>query len=313
LGLDAGLLPRVHESPEVTGALSARAAAELGLRAGVPVAGGAGDQAAGAVGNGIVRTGVVSAMIGTSGVVFAHADRLEADPQGRAHAFCHAVPGKWHTMGVMLAAGGSLAWFKRACCAEEVAAAARQKRDVYDLIAALAAKAAPGADGLYFLPYLTGERTPHADPHARACWLGIGPEHGKPEMARAVLEGIAYGLRDSLEIMKAMGVRPAQIRLSGGGSRSPVWRRMLTDIFGAPTCQTNSAAGSAYGALLLAGVAGGVWPSVEEACRATIKTTPELRPGAAAAKAYSARYAVFRECYPAIRPVFAKMAGVSGH
>ncbi|MGB2782141.1 MAG: FGGY-family carbohydrate kinase, partial [Phycisphaerae bacterium] len=194
------------------------------------VVGGGGDQAAGAVGNGIVRRGVISATLGTSGVVFAHADSVETDPNGRVHTFCHAVPGKWHVMGVVLAAGGSLQWFRNTLCQDLVAAARKKKVDPYTLIDAEAAGVPAGADGLYFLPYLTGERTPHADPDARAAWVGLSNMHTRAHMARAVLEGATYAMRDCLEIISGMGVPIREIRVAGGGARSPFWRQMLAVI-----------------------------------------------------------------------------------
>ncbi len=212
LDLDPKILPPVFESQEVTGTVTSIAAKALGLREGVPVAGGGGDQAMGAVGNGIVKKGVVSAMMGTSGVVFAYTDKMETEPRGRVHTFCHALPGVWHTMSCMLSAGGMLQWHRNALCSDES----------YDEIVAAAAKAPAGSEGLYCLPYLTGERTPHADPYARACFIGLTPRHDKAMMSRAVIEGITYGMRDSLDIMRGMGVTASEIRLSGGGAKRPV-------------------------------------------------------------------------------------------
>ncbi len=311
LAIDPAALPRVYESCEVTGGLSAGAAKELGLPVGLPVAAGAGDQAAGAVGAGIVRTGIVSATLGTSGVVFAHLDQVQTDPGGRVHTFCHAVPGKWHVMSVALAAGGSFQWFRNHLGGEESALARKAKCDPYELLVTRAEQAEPGAEGLFFLPYLTGERTPHADPFARACFIGLTPRHGKNEMVRAVLEGVTYALRDGLEIMRAMGVKPREIRLSGGGARSPFWAQMQADIFGANACLTGSHAGSAYGAMLLGGVASGVWPGVPQACAATVKTGKSFKARPKATKVYDKHYAVYRDLYPALRGEFAKLAALA--
>jgi len=206
LQIDPDLLPAVYESQEVSGRLTPAAAKATGLAAGTPVVGGGGDQAAGAVGNGIVRRGVISATLGTSGVVFAHADKVETDPKGRVHTFCHAVKGKWHVMGVVLAAGGSLQWFRNTLCQDLVKQAKRKKVDPYELITAAAAKVPPGSHGLYFLPYLTGERTPHADPNARAAWIGLSNMHTRAHMARAVIEGATYAMRDCLEIIAGLGL-----------------------------------------------------------------------------------------------------------
>jgi len=308
LDLDAGLLPAVFESPVVSGVVHAACAKAMGIPEGTPVAGGGGDQAAGAVGNGIVRKGVVSAMMGTSGVVFAHADRVETDPQGRVHAFCHAVPGKWHTMGVVLAAGGAFQWFRNQLGREEIALAGRKKCDPYELLTAAAAKVAPGCEGLFFLPYLTGERTPHADPHARACFIGLTPRHGKAEMTRAVMEGATFALRNSLEIMRGMGVKAAEIRLSGGGAKSAFWRQMQADIYGCDTCVTSSTAGSAYGAMLLGGVGAGVWTDVPEACDATIRVVRRTKRVAKTAAVYDRAWRIYSGLYGALKESFGAIA-----
>lgn len=312
LGLDMATLPKVYESPEVSATLSAAAAKELGLRAGIPVAGGAGDQAAGAVGNGIVKKGVISAMMGTSGVVFAHADAVETDPLGRVHTFCHAVPGKWHTMGCVLAAGGAFQWFRNTLGGEESVRAKKMKCDPYELLTQLAQRAAPGCEGLYFLPYLTGERTPHADPCARACFIGLTPRHGKAELTRAVMEGATYAMRDSLEIMRQMGINAREIRLSGGGARSKFWAQMQADIYNCDTCITNSHAGSAYGAMLLGGVGAGIWGSVEQACAATVKVTARTSRNSATARLYNRYYPVYGSLYQSLKAEFAKIAAIVG-
>jgi xylulokinase len=232
LEIDPSLLPSVHESHEITGRLAGDPAEALGLRAGVPVVGGGGDQAAGAVGNGIVKSGAISATLGTSGVVFAHSDKVQIDPHGRVHTFCHAVAGKWHVMGVVLSAGGSLQWYRNRLCGEETAQALRQRVDTYDILAAQAAEAGPGCEGLFFLPYLTGERTPHADPHARGAWVGLTIRHGRPHLVRSVMEGAAFAMRDCLEIIKGMHIPVKEIRLSGGGARSKLWRQIQADVYG---------------------------------------------------------------------------------
>lgn len=313
LDIDPRLLPTVFESPEVTGTVHAEAAKAMGIPVGTPVAGGGGDQAAGAVGNGIVKKGVISAMMGTSGVVFAHADEVETDPLGRVHTFCHAVPGKWHTMGVVLAAGGSLQWFRNQLCGEEIAAAKSKKKDPYELMTAGAGKVAPGCEGLLFLPYLTGERTPHADPYARACFVGLTPRHGKAAMTRAVMEGATFAMRDSLEIMRAMGIAAKEIRLSGGGARSALWAQMQADIYNCNTCVTNSTAGSAYGAMILGGVGAGVWKSVPAACDATIQVVKRTKKSAKAAKVYDQVFPMYQALYPALKESFAAMAAFVGH
>ncbi len=310
LGIDAGLLPAVYESPEVSGRLTAQAAKATGLATGTPVVGGGGDQAAGAVGNGIVRRGVISATLGTSGVVFAHADTVETDPLGRVHTFCHAVPGKWHVMGVVLAAGGSLQWFRNVLCQDLVAAARKKKVDPYELITADAAKVPPGSHGLYFLPYLTGERTPHADPNARAAWVGLSNMHTRAHMARAVMEGATYAMRDCLEIIQGMGVPVSQIRVSGGGARSPFWRGLQADIYGQGVWTVSSAEGPAYGVALLAGVGTGVWASVPEACDATIKCLKQSKPTRANVALYDQLYPEYGQLYRSLKADFARMAAL---
>ncbi|NLX58160.1 MAG: xylulokinase [Phycisphaerae bacterium] len=308
LQIDPDLMPRCYESPEVTGVLSAAGARLLGLEPGIPVVAGGGDNAAGAVGNGVVRRGVVSASLGTSGVVFAHADAMETDPEGRVHTFCTAVPGKWHVMGVVLAAGGSLQWYRNVLCEAQAAEARRRRVDPYDLITADAAAAPVGSHGLYFLPYLTGERTPHADPNARGCWVGLSNMHRRGELARSVMEGITYAMRDSLEIIRGMGVPVKEIRATGGGARSAFWRQMQADVYGQAVCTINAAEGPAYGAALLAGVGAGVWADVPEASDAVVRVGAATRPDRRRAAAYNRRYPQFQALYRSLRDDFARMA-----
>lgn len=305
LQLDPRLLPAVYESEDITGRLSERVAAELGLAAGTPVVGGGGDQAASAIGNGIVRRGVVSATMGTSGVVFAHSDDVQVDPAGRLHTFCHAVRGKWHVMGCVLSAGGSLQWFRNQLCPAEVAAARKQKLDPYELITQQAAEAPVGSEGLFFLPYLTGERTPHADPCARACWIGLSLRHGKAHMARSVMEGATFAMRDTLEIIRSMQIPVREIRLSGGGARSPFWRQMQADIYGQPVCTINAEEGPAYGVALLAAAGTGAYRNVVEACRATISVATRTPSRPAAVKRYNRSYPIYQQLYLSLRDDFA--------
>src|SRR3989441_3134700 len=283
-------LPSVHESPQRTGEVRKEIASERGLPQGLPVAAGAGDNAAAAVGNGIVRDGLASCSIGTSGVLFAHSDTIASDPSGRVHAFCHAVPGRYHLMGVTLAAGGSLRWWRDLV----------GKGD-YDELSALAEQVPAGAEGLLFLPYLTGERTPHLDPKARGAFVGLTSRHDLGLLTRAVMEGVAFSLRDSLEIIVALGAAPNQIRVTGGGGRSRFWRQLLADVLGRPIARTTADEGPAYGAALLAGVAAGVFASVEEAC-AGITLRPDVcEPDRDRQRLYEQHYATYRELYPATR------------
>ncbi len=280
-------LPGVHESPDLTGTVTPKAATATGLPAGLPVAAGAGDNAASAVGNGIVREGVVSSSIGTSGVVFAHTDEPRIDPHGRLHSFCHAVPGAYHLMGVTLAAGGAFRWW----------------RDVvggdldYDALVSLAEQAPPGAEGLVFLPYLSGERTPHLDPRARGGFVGLTLRHTVAHMTRAVMEGVTYSLSDCLDLITALGLSVGEARATGGGARSAFWRQMQADVFGLPVRRALADEGPALGAALLAGVASGAYGNVLDACD-TVRLDPEVtHPDPARTEVYARYRAVYDGLY----------------
>jgi xylulokinase len=302
-------LPEVTESPVVSGRVSATAAKEIGLLEGTPVVGGGGDQAAQAVGTGIITEGVVSATLGTSGVVFAASDTYRLEPEGKLHAFCHAVPGMWHLMGVMLSAAGSFRWYRDALGDLERAQAEEIGKDAYDLLTEAAAGVSPGCEGLLFLPYLTGERTPYPDPNARGVFFGLTLRHGKAHLTRAVLEGVTYGLRDSLELMRALGLSIEQVRASGGGARSPLWRQMLADVFNTEIVTVEVTEGAAYGAALLAGVGAGVFRDVSDACQTAVQVTGRTQPGPAVA-IYADFYPRYRALYPALAPEFEAMAEV---
>lgn len=294
-------VPRVTESAEISARVSAEGARATGLREGTPVVAGAGDQAAQGVGTGIIRPGRVSVTLGTSGVVFAALDAYRPEPQGRLHAFCHAVPGQWHLMGVMLSAAGSLRWLRDAVTPTGGEAAA------YDALVEPARAVPPGAEGLLFLPYLSGERTPHPDPDARGAFVGLSLRHGLPHLTRSVLEGVAFGLRDSLELMKGLGLEVSEVRVSGGGARSPLWRQILADVLNAELATTDSVEGAVYGAALLAGVGTGVFASVETAAETTIRAVDTVTPGPDA-EVYERYYARYRALYPALAPEFGKLA-----
>lgn len=300
-------LPEVTESPEVSAHLSAQAAAALGLLAGTPVVGGGGDQAAQAIGTGIIKEGIVSATLGTSGVVFAASSSYRVDPHGRLHAFCHAVPGMWHLMGVTLSAAGSFRWYRDTLGQSELDQAAQSGVDTYDLLTAEAASVPAGSEGLLFLPYLSGERTPYPDPDARGVFFGLTLRHGKAHMTRAVLEGISYAMRDSLELMRQLGLTIDQVRASGGGSRSPMWRQMLADVFGSEIVTVNVSQGAAYGAALLAGVGAGVFPDVISAAETAVSTANRSQPGADAA-VYADFHPRYQALYPALAPEFKAIA-----
>jgi xylulokinase len=304
LELEPSLFARCYESEEITGRLTRETAKLLGLSTDCMVVGGAGDCAAGAIGNGIVRKGVLSTSIGTSGVVFVHADAPQVDPQGRLHTFCHAVHGKWHMMGVTLAAGGSLQWFRNALCETMIAAAKRAKIDVYDVLTEEAAVTPPGAEGLFFLPYLAGERTPHADPHARGAFIGLTLKHGRGHLVRAIMEGVTYSLRDCLEIIEEQGVAVKQIRASGGGARSSFWRQLQADVLGKTVVSMAADEGPAYGVALLAAVGAGEFNDVVEACDATVKTTRETKSNAKLKTRYDAAFPVYQELYRCLRKSF---------
>jgi xylulokinase len=301
LGIDPTWLPETFEGTAVTGTITPAAAKLTGLVAGTPVMAGGGDQAAGAVGTGAVVEGVVSLSLGTSGVVFAATDTPVIEKNGRLHAFCHAVPGKWHLMGVMLSAAGSLRWFRDTFAPNE---------DFGDLVAA-AADIPPGADGLLFLPYLTGERTPHPDPLARGAFVGLTVRHTLPHMTRAVIEGVSFGLRDSFELMKEAGLANInQVRISGGGGKSPLWRQILADVFNAEIVTVNTAEGAAYGAALLAATGAGAFNSVEEACSRILHSTGSTAPSENVA-AYEQIYPLYRDLYPTLKGTFAALARMS--
>ncbi len=298
LGLDRGILPRVYESTEVTGAVSAEAARETGLAPGTPVVAGGGDQAASAVGNGIVAPGIVSCTIGTSGVVFAHSDQPAYDVAGRVHTFCHAVRGAWHVMGVTQGAGLSLQWYR-----SQFAAGAD-----YESLTAEAAQAPTGSQGLYWLPYLMGERTPHLDAAARGGWIGLTAKHTRADMIRALLEGVSYSQKDCLDIIEGMGVKVDTIRVSGGGARSAFWRQMLADIFAKRVVTLETQEGSAYGAALLALVGTGAYSSVAEVSKAVIREVDSVSPQPDVARVYAAGHPIYKSLYPALQAFYKRPA-----
>jgi xylulokinase len=294
-------LPKTYEGPEVTGQVTAEAARLTGLKVGTPVVAGGGDQAAQAVGVGAVQPGIVALTLGTSGVVFATTGQAFIEPEGRLHAFCHSAPGRWHLMGVMLSAAGSLRWY-RDTFAPGMG---------YDDLLAPAASVPEGCEGLLFLPYLTGERTPHPDPLARGAFAGLTVRHGMAHLTRAVLEGVAFGLRDSFELIKSAGLSSIdQVRVSGGGARSALWRQILADVFAAELVTVNTTEGAAYGAALLAGVGVGAWADVDSACRATVRQTGSTQPRPDKVAYYDRVYALYRELYPALKDVSHRLSEI---
>ncbi len=310
LEIDRDLLADCHESHVVTGQLHREGAAALGLREGTPVVGGSGDQPAGAIGNGIVKRGIVSATLGTSGVVFAHADEPTYDPQGRVHTMCSAVEGKWCVFGCMLSAGGSFQWFKNHL-AEAVSPAPSKKQNadqIYTRLIAEAQHAPPGCEGLFFLPYLTGERCPHPDPDARGGWIGLTSRHDRPALIRSLLEGVTFGMADALRIMHGMGLNARTVRLSGGGAKSAFWRQLQADIYGKRCAIINADEGPAYGVALLAGVGTGAWSSAPQACAAAIRETEHFKPDRKTAKLYQKHHDQYQRLYTALQDEFKAIA-----
>jgi len=306
LDIPRSWLATVTECDVASTRLSAQAARELGLLEGTPIAAGAGDQAAQAVGSGIIEEGTVCVTIGTSGVAFAPMNTYRPEPRGRLHAFCHAVPGMWHLMGVMLSAGGSLRWLRDLLGDEFNEHSCYLGRDPYDILTDEASTIAPGADGLIFLPYLTGERTPHNDPKARGVFFGLSLHHRRPHLARAVLEGITFGLCDSLDLLRESGVQPREIRISGGGARSAVWRQLLADVFGQAVTTCDSPHGAAMGAALLGGVGAGLFADVPSAGRLVGTNPARTQPGPASSH-YPAIRRRYRSLYPALAREFARL------
>ncbi|HWB86771.1 MAG TPA: xylulokinase [Bryobacteraceae bacterium] len=300
LGLDRAILPRCYESSDVTGTISAEAAERTGLQAGTPVVGGGGDQAASAVGNGIVEAGIVSCTLGTSGVVFAHMEEVAYDPAGRVHTFCHAVRGKWHVMGVTQGAGLSLQWFRNQFA----------PGTEYNTLSAEAEKSPAGAQGLFWLPYLMGERTPHLDATARGGWIGLTAKHSRADLIRALIEGVCYSQRDCLDVIEGLGIEAQSVRASGGGATSAFWRRLLAEILNKRVVTLETQEGSAYGAALLALVGTGEYGSTPEVCREAIRETDSVTPSVDGAKFYARGHEVYRDLYPALKPIYGEIAAL---
>ena len=295
-------LPPTFEGPEVTGATTKIAAEETSLSEGIPVVGGGGDQSAQAVGVGAVESGIIALTLGTSGVVFATTESPLIEPEGRLHAFCQAVPERWHFMGVMLSAAGSLQWYR-----DNLAPGTS-----FDILNSEADSISPGSEGLIFLPYLTGERTPHPDPMARGAWIGLTVRHTRAHLTRSVLEGVAFGIRDSFSLIKSAGLGDIkQVRISGGGAKSQLWQQIMADVLGSELVTVNTTEGAAYGAALLAGVGIGAFESVQEACNKTIQITGITNPSESTTNIYNDYYARYQALYPALADEFKQIARVS--
>lgn len=310
LDIDPMLLAKVYESPEVTGYISPEAARLTGLSQKTAVVGGAGDNAAAAVGTGVVTDGKAFTTIGTSGVVYAHTDRISIDPLGRVHTFCCAVPGAWHVMGVTQAAGLSLKWFRDNFCRAELDAAAGMGKDPYALIDAQAERVPIGANRLLYLPYLMGERTPHLDPDCRGAFVGLSGMHTRQDMLRAVMEGVVYSLKDCLDILSGMGVVPGEMLACGGGGTSALWRQMLADTYGLPVRTVKAKEGPALGAAILAGVGAGFFASVQEACETIVKTNTPQEPITENTERYAKLHRLYRSLYPALKGSFKELSAL---
>ncbi|MCH5283257.1 MAG: xylulokinase [Treponema sp.] len=310
LQIDKALLGKVYESPEITGKITKAASDLSGLAEGTVVVGGAGDNAAAAVGTGTVLDGKAFTTIGTSGVVFAHTSKLSIDPKGRVHTFCCAVPGAWHVMGVTQGAGLSLKWFRDNFCHEEMIAAAGMKKDPYFLMDKQAEEIPIGSDRLLYLPYLMGERTPHLDPNCRGVFFGLSAMHTRQHLLRAVMEGVTFSQRDSVEVLREMGVSINEMLACGGGGSSALWRQMLADVYGCPVKTVVSKEGPALGVAILAGAGTGVYSSVQDGCAAVIKTNPPQNPISQNSAEYEKFYKVYRALYPALKNNFSELAGL---
>jgi xylulokinase len=304
IGIPYSWLPEIYEGPEVTGRLRPDIATELGLPVGLPVVAGGGDNAAAAVGTGIIREGIISSSIGTSGVLFAHSDNILLDPGGRLHTFCHAVPGAYHLMAVTLSAGGALQWLRNLLRALPQGDTTLD----YTSLVALAQDIPPGADGLLFLPYLSGERTPHLDPLARGAFIGLTVRHTLGHLVRAVLEGVTFSLRDGLSIMQGLGLQIDEIRATGGGARSPLWSQIQADIFKRPIRNLVAEEGPAFGAALLAAVGANLFPDVGSAVATAVKTRQTIPPRSAQFPLYDRLYATYDTLYPALKSAFADLS-----
>jgi len=294
-------MPETFEGPECTGHICKEASSLTGLKVGTPVVAGGGDQAAQAVGVGAVEPGIVGLTVGTSGVVFATTPSALIEPEGRLHAFCHAVPGLWHFMGVMLSAAGSLQWYRDSLAPDMS----------FDALLREAESVPAGSEGLQFLPYLSGERTPHPDPLARGAFIGLTLRHKRAHMTRAVLEGVSFGLKDSFTLIQNAGLGAiTQVRASGGGTKGALWRQILASVLEAELVTVNTTEGAAYGAALLAGVGAGAWPDVASACQTCIKITGSTHPEGSQVAVYRKTYPIFQELYPALKPIFAELSGI---
>ena len=309
--IDKDILPPVVESHEITGKLTKAAAKKLGLAEGTPVVGGGGDQPAAAIGNGIVRKGLISAMMGTSGVVFTHSNDYVVDKESRLNTFCSCVDGEWCMFGCIMSAGGSLQWFRNVLGGDEIREAKKAKIPVYKLIDQKAMQAPAGSNGVYFLPYLSGERTPHADPNARGCFIGLSNSTGRNELIRSVIEGATFAMGDAVDLIRDFGIKASEIRLSGGGASSPFWRQLQADIYGSKCVTIKSEEGGALGVALLAATGTGAYSNIRQACKACIDVTKTIKPDPKSRKIYRKLHDQYDQLYPALSEQFQKIAAMN--
>jgi len=310
LDLDKDILPDCRESIEISGAITKKASELTGLNYGTPVVAGAGDQSAQAIGTGVIKEGVLACTMGTSGVVFAPTSLIRHDDRGRLDSFCFAIPDTWHTMGVMQSAGGSLRWFRDTLCDVEIKEAENKRQDVYQLIVEQAERVPAGSENLIFLPYLSGERHPHSDAKARGIFFGLDMRHHKAHMIRSVLEGVVFGLRDSIEVMKELHIPISEIRATGGGARAKLWKQILADVTNSKVITVNSLEGAAYGAAILASVGSGLYNSVNEVCNRLIRVIEETYPIKDNVKRYEDYYLLYRSLYPLLKDKFAELSSL---
>ncbi len=311
LGYERSLLPELVESAELSGKVRKWAAAETGIRVGVPVAGGAGDQAAAAVGIGIVDEGYISYSIGTSGVIYAATDSVLIDTRGRVDSFCHSVPGKWCLLSCINSAAGSLHWYEKTLCEWERYVASRDQKSVYGILEEEAGAAPPGSDKLFFLPYLAGERHPHTDPDAKGVWFGLHPGHTKAHIIRSILEGVAFSFRDCLEAIKELGIRIKEVRATGGGAQMELWKRIMVNVNGEPLVATQAElGGAAFGAAILGGVCAGTFSTVQEACRRMVRIGDRILPDQDERQLYDKHFLFYRTLYPVLKESYKTLSAL---
>lgn len=308
LDIPENFFPPVYESVEVIGTVTGETAELTGLTKGTPVVGGGADQPCGALGTGIVREGRIQASLGTSGTVVAHTDSVKVEPEMKLHSFCHTVPGAWYLMGVVLQAGGSLRWLRDTLAQEEIETAKKENTDPYNILLKKAMEIPIGSEGLIFLPYLSGERTPHQDGKARGAWVGLTLTHNKKHLVRSVIEGITFAMKDSVELMRNLGIEVSQVRAIGGGAKNPLWRQMQADIYNCEVVTVSAEEGPAFGAAILAGAGADIYDNVRDAADTIIKVVDAYQPDRENVKHYDEYYLKFRELYPSLKNTFASLS-----